>query len=190
MESGTPFPERGRVYSLAEYLELEEQALEKHEFLDGYVFATPPEYPDRLDVHNRIIRNVHRGLLIRMGALPHRVEVSNSGRACITISEPGQPVPLITIDVRSPTGGDDEAVRKFHRLLQVPAFRESVVICQYEPQVIVTTRCDDGTWRLRDSTRLEESAAITAIGVQLPLRGIYEGVTFLTLADTLQQRHL
>ena len=59
----------------------------------------------------------------------------------------------------------------------IATLRHIAFVEQTTPAVLLWTRHADG-WRAEDVSGLEASLALEAVGVQLPLADIYEGLTF------------
>ena len=94
--------------------------------------------------------------------------------------------PTVLFEVLSDsTEAYDRGTKSAH-YRRLPSLMEYVLIAQDQPLVERYVRQPDGSWVLRDVTRLEETVALDGISVQLPMSEIYRQVT-LPAAPSLKQ---
>jgi Uma2 family endonuclease len=184
-----PYPQRGHRYTLEEYLRLEELSSEKHEFHGGFVFATPPVYPDRPDAHDRIVRNTRTAMMARLDQRFRLV----GGESMPALSAPDLAIvtvereqPVLIFEVLSAATELVDRVEKFDRLRSVPSFREYALISQTHHHLTQFNRLPSGQWALRDFAKTDDIVHLESVGVDLPLREVFAGVTFLTLEEVLK----
>jgi Uma2 family endonuclease len=86
--------------------------------------------------------------------------------------------PVLIVEVMSPTTARHDQEDKFAAYQVIASFREYLLITQDAPHVSHCVRQSDGRWVREDSSQLEAVLRLESIGCELPLREIYEGVSF------------
>lgn len=181
--------------SLEDYLELERSSEEKHEYLDGEVFAMGgASYR-----HNVIVMNLVGELRARLKDRPcvvcpsdMRVQVSEGEHyaypdVTVVCEEPqfageGQDLltnPLVVIEVLSKTTESYDRGEKFARYRQVPSLIEVVLVAQDRIGVEHFARQPDGHWLATYAEELDDVVALPALGCELPVAEIYDKVELL-----------
>jgi Uma2 family endonuclease len=188
-----------RYYTVEEYLALEETALEKHEYLDGRIYAMS----GATDIHALITANVigllhaqFRGRPCRVYSSDLNVRVERTGLhtypdASALCGEPqltGRKIagkqnlvllnPSVLVEVLSPSTEAYDRGTKFTHYRQIPSLREYVLVSQDEMHVELFTRdSEDGTrWSLADARGPEGEIALPSVGAVLVVRDVYEHV--------------
>ena len=185
-----------KQWTVAEYLRMERDAVEKHEYRDGEVVAmaggTPP--------HSLIIMNVGGGMWGRLKSSPCRVYESNlrvfvprdvryvypdlsviCGPVQFDPKDDGRQTvlnPRVIVEVLSPTTEAYDRGEKFRRYLQIPSFEEYVLVSQVVPVIETYRRQADGAWSFRVYQGLEAVARIETLAIDLPLAEAFLGVEF------------
>ncbi|MFN0122374.1 MAG: Uma2 family endonuclease [Blastocatellia bacterium] len=195
-------PQEKLLYSVDEYLEMERAAVERHEYIDGHVYAMAGESLE----HSTIITNMIALLVTQL-----------RGKACRTLSPEmkirsgpyikeqktnkgmysyadltvvcGEPKfhdkfrdvllnPRVIIEVLSPSTGSFDQSTKFLRYrANIDTFREYVLVWQTAPMIVVYSR-QGNDWLMSDYHGLDAVLYLPSIDCRLPLREIYDRVTF------------
>ena len=188
-----------RYYTVEEYLALEETAEEKHEYLDGRIYAMT----GGTDTHARLTARVialldtqlrGRPCRVYSGDLMVRVEATGLHTypdASALCGEPrltGRKVagkqnvvlldPSVLVEVLSPSTEAYDRGTKFEHYRQIPSLREYVLVAQDEMHVELLVRdSEDGTrWSFADARGADGAVALPSIGAVLAVRDVYEGV--------------
>jgi len=189
-------PAAKKRYTVEEYLRLEEQAVDRHEFHDGEILAMSGGSV----FHGRVALNVMGELRARLKGTPCaaqgsdvRVLIPAWSRyvypdGSVVCGEPqhdpadasrGTLVnPRVIVEVLSPSTEGYDRGRKFEGYRTIASLQAYVLIAQDRPTVDVYARQADGVWTLSTTSGLGTVARVTAIGVELPLAEVYATVTF------------
>lgn len=188
-------PAEKRRYSVAEYLQMEEKALDKHEYWDGEILAmSGGSYR-----HGRVSTNLVIALGIRLRGKPCQPLDANM-RVRTTINRYvypdaqiicGKPKfdpedsnqttvinPTIVFEVLSPSTEDYDRVRKFDAYMLIESLKEYVLVDPRLPLVQIYYRQEDGSWRLDRYTDLKADVKLRAVGLDIPMAEIYSDVDF------------
>ena len=179
-------------WTAAEYLDFERRAEEKHEFLNGEIFAMSGASKE----HNRIAWNLvtllgpqldARGCEGFVGDM--RVHIPATGLytypdLAVACDAPRfeddeldtllNPIALFEI-LSASTDGYDRG-KKFAHYRSLDSLRVYVLIAQDEPRIEIFSRRDDGGWILQEAVGLDAAIAVEEIGAELRLREIYARV--------------
>ena len=186
-----------------EYLELEADALDKHECLDGRRFERPPATIDHAliaanvtgEVGQRLLRSrwlaFESSLRVRtpirqvgerwrglyaypsLSVTDGRPQAEQLGRASESLVNP-----MLVVQVSSPETSARDLGTTFERYAEIESFREYVLIDQAEPLVTTFLRRENGDWKITHHAGLDAVARLDSIGVALPLAEVYAGVQF------------
>jgi Uma2 family endonuclease len=196
-------PQSEPIYTTEEYLRLERESEEKHEFLDGLVYAMAGESLE----HNRICNNLNgllymqlRGKTCETLSKDIKVRSGPDPRPKATIkglySYPdllvvcGEPKfhdkyqdvllnPTVIIEVLLPTTEAYDRVEKFSYYRHyLPSLVDYILVAQDRPLVEHHHRIETNRWETVYIDRLEDSFFIDSIGCRLQLAEIYERVSF------------
>jgi len=177
---------------MEQYLELERDAVEKHEFIDGEMVAIAGGAP-RHAIITANIGSVLRTQLRKSGCVTFSPDV----RVCISrgrmIAYPdvtvvcGEPDfldsrrdvlknPKVLVEVLSPSTENYDRGKKatYYRLL--PSLQEFLLVEQEPVFVEHNRRMDDGTWQVIICQEAESVIRLSSIGVELPVAVIYEEI--------------
>ncbi|MFY9825215.1 MAG: Uma2 family endonuclease [Thermoanaerobaculia bacterium] len=182
-----------RRLSIPEYLVLERRSEERHEYLDGEMFAMSGASRR----HNRIVLNIGKGL---DSALEDRgCEVFVSEMRVLTpdnkfftypdvVAVCGEPQfadaevdtllnPDVIIEVLSPSTEDYDRGPKFAHYRSIPSLREYVMVAQDRVQVEHYLRQPNDDWLpLADLDDLGQTLELRSVGCSLSLAAIYRRV--------------
>jgi Uma2 family endonuclease len=185
--------------TLQEYFAWEERQEFKHEFVDGYPV---PRWPGQAEgmagasaAHNRIVANVIRHLGNRLSggrcaAFPSDIKVTSPrGRTrypdvsvqCAPIDPKALRLdaPVVTVEVLSPSNTWFDQSERLSDYQSIPTMRHVLFLSQDAQKGELWARADERAPWLR--TPLEgpvARVALTAIGAELALAEIYEGLEF------------
>jgi Uma2 family endonuclease len=184
--------EPSRRLTPEEYLAMERQSEEKHEYLDGEVFAMTGTSLR----HNDIVWNVAgilysqlRGRPCRASVGDMRIQVDATGLytypdIVVVCGEPQLADaeldtllnPTLIIEVLSPSTEAYDRGKKFAHYRTIASLAEVVLVSQERVQVERFSRQPGGGWLLLEANRLEDRLPLPAIGCELSLADVYERV--------------
>lgn len=193
-------PQSQSLSTAEEYLKFERAAFERHEWLDGLIYAMAGESPQ----HSMICSNVNAMLNLQLRGNPCAVFSPNmkvysrlssdaglkglfSYPDCTVVC--GPPLfhdkhrdvlinPRGVIEVLSPSTELNDRGEKFHRYLQNPSLTDYVLIAWDYLCVEHYARHTDEDWNYSITTELTASAAIESIACRLPLAAVYDRIEF------------
>jgi Uma2 family endonuclease len=183
-------------YSVEEYLRLEADAVEKHEYRDGEIVAMAGgSYEHSLIIANLIgeVRNRLKGgpcrvfdsnLRIRLArttlytypdasVICGELQFDPKDRNRTTVLNP-----RVVIEVLSPATEAYDRGEKFRGYLGLESLREYVLLSQHTPLMETYFRRGDGTWLFTPAPGLDAVAKLRSLDVELPLAEVYAGVQF------------
>lgn len=196
-------PKLEPLFTVDDYLRLERDATERHEFLDGRVFAMAGESGP----HGDISFNINGLLFPQLKGTPCRARTKDTkvhsgpdrpqhAGASGLFSYPdvvvicGEPVyhderedvvlnPTAIIEVLSPSTEAFDRGEKFNRLINWnPTLQNYVLVAQNQPSIDVFHRQADDTWKFEHIEGLEKTATIASIHCTLPLADVYDRIEF------------
>jgi Uma2 family endonuclease len=183
-------------FTVSEYLRLEREAQERHEFRDGEILAMAGGTVN----HSLICVNFAAELRAALKGKPCRVYESN-----LRVRIPRTPLytyaealvicgkleydpadeslqtivnPTLLAEVLSPTTEGYDRGEKFRRYREIESLKEYVLISQDATNVETFFRQPDGTWVLAAAAGLEANIRLASLGVELSLSEIFAGVEF------------
>ncbi len=183
-----------KLITVQEYLESEINAVEKHEFFDGEVFAMA----GASEKHNRVVVN----LTIEIGK-------HLKGKSCtiypsdMRVATPQSDAymypdlsivcgeielkenifdtlmnPSVIIEVMSPTTKVYDSGYKFFYYKQIPSLKEYIIIDPTQYFVAKFSRQIDNSWNIVDTEGQNASIMINTIELEIPFDDIYYRVKF------------
>jgi len=182
-------PRRLHRYTYPDYVALEMISTDKHEFLDGEIYAMAGVSEE----HSALSAAMVHALGNAVGDRPCRVHTSDLrlyvdavGLAtfpdCSVICGPLQQHepspkatalnPAILVEVTSDSSEDYDTGPKLEYYRTIPTLREYVIVSHRERRIVVETRGDDGTWATRVA-RKGERLEIPSLGAELIVDEIY-----------------
>jgi Uma2 family endonuclease len=196
-------PQTETLFTEAEYLALERESDERHEYFDGVIYLMAGESP----AHGTICMNLAiiigsqlRGTSCQAWSKDTKVR---SGPASTTrystkgmYSYPdfvivcGKAVyhdkrqhvllnPQVIIEVLSPTTEAFDRGKKFERYsTYLESLTDYVIVAQDRPLVEHYSRQPNGDWLVTFATDLEQTVTLTSIGCALNLRDVYDRIEF------------
>lgn len=190
--SALPSPEKRM--SETEYLLFERSSENKHEYVNGEIYAMS----GASEHHNIIVSNLIAGIHPQLRKPPCRIYPSDMRVLTPfsrTYSYPdvtiicGKPVlidsyedvllnPTVIFEVLSPSTERYDRGRKFLHYREIESLQEYVLVAQDAPRIERFIRDSEGTWRFSDVSGLDATLELPSIGCVLALADVYETVTF------------
>ncbi|MBI4752084.1 MAG: Uma2 family endonuclease [Acidobacteria bacterium] len=203
------------MLSFEEYLAFERKVIDRHEFLDGQIYAMAGESLS----HNRICANLIGELHGQLKRKKHQVLSPNMkvrsgsylvGRrmtkgmfsyadATVVCDQPlfhdeHQDVllnPRVLFEVLSPSTENFDRGEKFHRYARhLDSLTDYVLISQNQPMVEHYHRQEDGTWLYRVTTGLTDFFELPTIDCRIQLSDLYDRVEFPSVEEDLGDAEL
>ena len=178
-----------------EYLAMERQAAQKHEYFGGRIFAMAGATSN----HNRIVRNVLTQLDGQLRGGKCEVFPSDLRLLCPSglMTYPDLQVicgeieylddrrdtvknPVLIVEVLSKSTERYDRGEKFQFYRAIPTLQEYVLISHRQPHLERYVRQAQGGWLLMEVKGLEATADLDAIGCRLILEQVYLNVEFHT----------
>ncbi len=197
------FVQTAHQYTIEEYLALERVAEERHEYLDGMMYAMAGESPAHADICTNLVREISTQLRgtpcrvrskdtkVRSGPVPQQ---RRSWQGLFSYPDLvvicGEPQyhdtyrdvvlnPTVLIEVLSPSTEAFDRGAKFLRYHNWnPTLTDYLLVSQTEPLVEHFSRQSDGSWSYRVYQELGQRLTIDAIGCTLRLTDIYDRLVF------------
>jgi Uma2 family endonuclease len=185
-----------RIYTLLEYLEREENSVNKHEFHNGKIITMA----GGKFKHNAIASNTMAALKYIVRPLPTKFWVINSDQkiyiesadksvypdTLVVCQEPEYWAgredlivnPLLIVEVLSKSTRTYDKGGKFLLYETLPSFMEYVLIEQKEPSVESWFKQSPDNWHKIKEKGLDASILLRSLGVSIPLADIYENIDF------------
>jgi Uma2 family endonuclease len=181
-------------FTAAEYLSMERNSSEKHEFAFGEIYAMSGASAR----HVEIVGNNAGELRNQLRQRPCRV-YSTDLRLCVDANHRytypdvvvvcGQPQflddqldtllnPDLIVEVLSESTRNYDRGDKFQQYRGIPSFREYVLVDQAKVHVERHTKQPDGTWSLWETDSLDDAVRLGSIAVTLPVTEIYLKIEF------------
>ena len=179
-------------FELSQYLSLEEAGHERHEFLDGVIYAMTGGSIR----HARICTNVSGGLWSRLKGKPCQpfggdlrlfirdVNVATYPDVSVfcgpleTLPKRSDTVlnPTLLVEVLSPSTRLYDRAEKFESYQRIPSLQQYVLVHQDRAVLELFTRQANGVWLPNLFQGQETSVELASIDVTLPLAEVFEGV--------------
>jgi len=202
-------PKTETIYTEAEYLALERESEERHEYLDGQIYAMAGESLEHGDICMNLSRIVSTSLLgsacralskdtkVRSGPIP-KSRYSTKGLYSFPdlVVVCGEPQfldersdvllnPKLIIEVLSPTTEAFDRGEKFLRYrTYLDSLTDYVVVAQSTPIVEHFERQPNGQWVIATTaTALSETVALNSIDCTLRLSDVYDRIVFPAPSD-------
>ena len=185
-----------RRYTPDEYYRLEVQADHRSEYFAGEIFAIAGGSAR----HSRICANILGDLWSKLKGKPCvpfgsdlKLRVNATGLRtypdvsvyCGTLElDPDDPAkqtytnPTVLIEVLSPSTEQYDRGTKSVHYRRIESLKTILLVSQNEARVEEHVKQVDGSWSLREYEGIDKVLPLQAIGVELPLAAIYQGVDF------------
>lgn len=172
----------------AEYLLLEQRSDEKHEYLDGEIFAMAggtPEHAALAMAIGRELGNALKGKPCRVFSSDLRIRIRSASACtypdvavvCGKLELDGDDQnsvlnPVLLVEVLSDATEAHDRGDKAMRYRQIASLREYVMVSHRAPRVEVHRRTPQGTWEIFDY-RAGEALELRSIEASFPVDAIY-----------------
>ncbi len=193
-----PLKDKNRVnstlFSLDEYLSLEEQNVYKSEFFNGQIFRMPGGNIK----HNLIGGNIFAAIKTAVKTLEQHFLALNSDQKifipnkeivvypdALVISEKPEywnnrkdliTNPLLVVEVLSKSTRGYDKGEKFMHYRTLPSFKEYVLIEQDECKIEIWFRAEEDTWKIKTITDENALIYLNSVGISIPMVDIYENI--------------
>ena len=183
------------IFSVENYLDFERVQVERHEFLDGSVYAMAGESPN----HSTICFNLYAivGLQLRgkrcRGFSPN-MKIATNEKGLYSYPDLavicGQPTfydgtkdvitnPTLIVEVLSPSTESYDRGEKFLRYTnQIESLQNYVLISRNKPLIEIYSRLENDGWEKSEVAGLESVMKIDSIECEISLAELYESVDF------------
>ena len=183
-----------KLFTIEEYLELEERSLTKHEYDKGKIIEMAGGTLAHNQLSGKIITQLNiaadtsdetflvytsdmkiwiesRDRFVYPDAVTvaQKPELYNNRRDIITN-------PLLIVEVTSISSETFDFHGKFHLYRTIPSFMEYLLVSQEMYHVIRQYREGPDLWRTTDYFGLDEMIPLQSMGVEISMQGIYRGV--------------
>lgn len=181
-----------RKYSIEEYLEMEKDATEKHEYYKGEIFAmSGAKLP-----HNQICGNIYFSLRNKLKGgvcMPYnsdtRIHIDKNTLftypdisvvcgGANTLNNDNQNVlnPSIIFEVLSPSTRNYDRGEKFSLYREIPSLNEYVLVDSESIFIEAYRRNENNHWVLTEYKNINDTLLLNSVEISLALVDIYEGV--------------
>ena len=192
-----------RRYRIEEYLALERASEERHEYIDGCIYAMPSESGEHSDICTNLVATVHsqlRGTPCRARSIGTKVHSGPTLRHSTStegfFSYPdlvvicGEPQhhdehtdvvlnPAVIIEVLSKSTESFDRGEKFHRYrVWNKTLTDYLLVSQTTPIIEHYYRQPGGSWSYKIYQGLDRSLTIESIGCELRLADVYDRINF------------
>lgn len=191
------------LYSIEEYLALERASEERHEYIDGYIYAMAGESGEHGDISVNLVREISvqlrgtscrarsKDTKVRSGPIPihprSKQGLFSYPDLVVICGEPQYHDehtdvilnPAVVIEVLSKSTESFDRGEKFHRY-QVwnPTLTDYLLVSQNAPIIEHFSRQPDGSWSYKIYQGLDRSVTIESIGCELRLADVYDRINF------------
>ena len=193
------------LHTIEEYLAFEREAEERHEYLDGVIYAMAGESPEHGDISTNLIVSLSNQLTDKpcrvrakdtkvLSGSPLLAQLRKSKKGLFSYPDVvvicGEPQyldgkrdvllnPQVLIEILSDTTELKDRSEKFIRYRQsLPSLTDYILVSQHRPLIEHFIRQADGNWLLVVLEGLDASLTITSIGCAITLSEIYRLVQF------------
>ncbi len=181
-------------YTPAEYLELEEKAESKSEYINGQIFLMAGGSIN----HNRISGNFYVALSLALKQQNYDVFIGDvrlwiPDKQIYTYPDvmaiAGNPTyynnrtdtitnPLIIAEVLSKSTQGYDRQAKFEDYRTIPSFQEYLLIDQTRIYVEHFAKTGEKRWELREYNAEDEATSLSSVSLQISLKDLYNKVSF------------
>lgn len=195
-EPMTPPAAPSRRYLPEEYLAMEVEATERHEYRDGEIILMAGSTPN----HNKLAGNLFAAIHAALRGQPYEVYMADQ-RLWIpeqpTYTYPdvmvvAQPLvyapdrrdtltnPLLIIEILSPSTAADDRGTKFALYRTIPSFQEYVLVEQDRIYLEQYAKTNDRQWLLTPYTATDTVLTLSSLNLEIAIADIYDKVAVAT----------
>jgi Uma2 family endonuclease len=184
-------------YSIEEYLALEVDATERHEYRDGAIVLMSGGLPN----HNRISRNLCTAMTVGLRGQPFEVFVADQRLwmpltrlytypdvmviAGELVLQPGRKDtvtnPVLIVEVLSKSTQAYDRGEKFTAYRSIPSFAEYVLVDQYSQHIEHYVKTSAKKWDFQEYDETDTVVRLGTIGLDITIADIYDKVEFEVL---------
>ena len=181
-----------KYFSQEEYLSLEREATEKHEYFEGEIFAMSGAGRP----HNRIFVNIIARLHFKLensSCFPYgsdmRLHIPENTLytypdISVYCEEPQESeldntsfiLPTVIIEILSPSTKNYDRGDKFKLYRSIPSLKEYIMIDSESISVEAFFLNKKGNWELNEFSNVRDDLKFNALDISVPLAEIYKGV--------------
>jgi len=190
-------------FTVDQYLAIERASQERHEYLDGVIYAMAGESPQHGIISVNITGLLHTQLkgtpcfaLTKDSKVRSGPETAKRNVSRGMFSYPdivvvcGEPTfhddkrdvilnPRVIVEALSPSTEEFDRGEKCERYQTWnPTLTDYVIVSQSQPLIETFTRQDDDRWLLKRYAGLSAVVPLTSIKCELPLTDVYDRITF------------
>lgn len=195
MEFNEAAPEYYPQMSPTDFLDWERKQEYKHEYAGGQVFAMAGASINHNKICSNIIGRVWNHLQDKeCSVYPSDLRIAVKSKnsffypdATIICGEPEfdddkikdtVKNPSVIFEILSPATEDYDIGKKLFFYMQIESLQQYIIIDSRNVHLRITTKTDDGTWKIAELMGKEDLISIESIGVDIPLSDIYSGIKF------------
>ena len=183
-----------KFYSIEEYLQMENEALEKHEYYKGEIFAMSGAGNRHNIISINIIvslGNSLKGKSCQPFGSDMRIHIPENtlfiypdiSVICGDIISPNADEnsatnPTVIIEILSPSTRNYDMGGKFDLYRDIPSLKEYILVDSQSVRVYAFRINEGGHWELEEYKSIQDTLLIKAIKISISLTDIYEAVKF------------
>ena len=183
-----------RPMTVEEYIEFEERSEIRHEFIENQLIPMPGTTSD----HNDICINLTQALKLLLKTLgKFKVQQENvkvqilherdyTYPDVVVISDPRdfdspyiKKYPSVIFEVISKTSRMEDQVDKFIRYKNITSLQNYILVDSEKAFIEVRFKTTEGEWEANTYLRSDGKFPVQALGIELSIEEVYEGVSFL-----------
>lgn len=187
-------PVETQTYTAEEYLELEINSQDRHEFINGEIVLIAGGTPD----HNEITSILNAILRVSLKGKPYSIFASDqrlwvpqlNNYTYPDVMVVARPIelqsgrtdtitnPRLIAEVRSKGTRAYDRDEKFAAYRTIPSFQEYLLIDQYRLQVEQYSKTDANKWIFSEYSCMGDRLRLTSVAVEISLADLYENIEF------------
>jgi len=187
-------PVETKTYTAEEYLELEINSLDRHEFINGEIVLMAggaPNHNEITSILNAILRVGLKGKPYSIFASDQRLWVPQLNNYTYPdVMVVARPIelqsgrtdtitnPLLIAEVLSKGTRAYDRDEKFAAYRTIPSFQEYLLIDQYRLQVEQYSKTEANKWIFSEYSCMGDRLTLTSVNVEISLADLYENIEF------------
>lgn len=187
-------PVETKTYTAQEYLELEINSQDRHEFINGEIVLMPggtPNHNEITSILNAILRVGLKGKAYSIFASDQRLWVPQLNHYTYPdVMVVARPIelqsgrtdtitnPLLIAEVLSKGTRAYDRDEKFAAYRSIPSFQEYLLIDQYRLQVEQYSKTEANKWIFSEYSCMGDRLSLTSVAVEISLADLYENIEF------------
>ena len=187
-------PVETKTYTAEEYLELEINSLDRHEFINGEIVLMAggaPNHNEITSILNAILRVGLKGKPYSIFASDQRLWVPQLNNYTYPdVMVVARPIelqsgrtdtitnPLLIAEVLSKGTRAYDRDEKFAAYRTIPSFQEYLLIDQYRLRVEQYSKTDANKWIFSEYSCMGYRLSLTSVAVEISLADLYENIEF------------